>query len=939
MNVKVAADQPSETVQLIDWANAANNDFAIAEEVTLHGDLERRPDLVLYLNGIAFGVIELKNSRVSVESGIRQSLSNQQPQFNSWFFSTVQFVFAGNDSQGLRYGTILTPEKFFLPWKEDEQDNSRFKLDKYVVKMCNQDRVLELMRYFIIFDKGIKKLPRPHQYFAVKAAQNSVVAKEGGIIWNTMGSGKSIVMVVLARWILESNPHARVAIITDRDELDKQIEGVFAGTGNEMVRATSGADLIANLGMATPRLICSLIHKFGVRQEGDFDQFIKDLGAKSARTVGEIYVFVDECHRTQGGKLHRAMKAIMPKAIFYGFTGTPLLKKDRATTIETFGRYVHTYKYSEGVEDGVVLDMVYQSRDIEQSLSDQAKIDAWFDAKTAGLNDYKKAALRAEWGTMQQVLSSKERMDRIVEDIVFDFAVKPELSDPENCAQAMLVTSSVYEACRYFELFDKTSLKGKVALVTSYSPYAGDVTLEEIGENTETAKQFIYNTYELLLGSVNPDPGKNKAETYRDWAKAAYAATDKPYSDNPGRLRLMIVVDMCLTGYDAPQCTYMYLDKPMQDHALFQAITRTTRVAGSWKLYGQIVDYKQLFSKVQNAIGVYNSELDETEDGVSPQVVINNRLEEGRKRLESALETIEAVCEPVRPPKSELEFIQYFCGNIEVPTEITETEPRRAALYGAVLSLVRAWANIADDTTGAGYSDNDSKSIKTRVEQYAKLRDTIRNAAGEIIDLKAYEADMRYLIDTYITAKAPIIQSTFANVPLLQIIARSSVEDAVKALPDDIQGNKEAVAETIINNVRSTIVKEHLNDPAFYDKMSNLLAAIVQDLRAKTLAYKDFLAKVGELAKTVVEGPAAGLPAELVTPGSRAIFNNLTGRSEDKRLELALNLDIAIKENRPADWRGNMAREQVVKRAMYEVLGDAQEVEDLFAVIKQQRDY
>ncbi len=371
--VKIEAGKVTETVHLINWHEPGKNDFAIAEEVTLKGNHERRPDLVLYINGIAVGVIELKNSRMSIGDGIRQSLSNQQPEFNAWFFSTVQFIFAGNDSEGLQYGTIGTPEKYFLRWKEDEQDNLRFKLDKYLHKMCEKDRLIELMHDFVLFDGGVKKLPRAHQYFGIKAAQDSVRQRKGGIIWHTQGSGKSIVMVLLAKWILENNPHARVAIVTDRDELDKQIERVFTDVGEPITRTSSGRDLMSRLGQATPRLMCSLVHKFGRKDVDDFDAFIKELEAQPSQTVGELFVFVDECHRTQSGKLHRVMKALMPNAVFIGFTGTPLLAKDRATSFEVFGRYIHTYKFSEGVEDGVVLDLVYEARDIDQHLGSQEK--------------------------------------------------------------------------------------------------------------------------------------------------------------------------------------------------------------------------------------------------------------------------------------------------------------------------------------------------------------------------------------------------------------------------------------------------------------------------------------------------------------------------------------------------------------------------------------
>ena len=266
--------------------------------------------------------------------------------------------------------------------------------------MCRKERLLELMRDFVLFDGGVKKLPRVHQYFGVKAAQEHVKRRQSGIIWHTQGSGKSILMVLLARWILEHNPHARVAIVTDRDELDKQIERIFTEAGEAIYRTGSGSDLMRQLGQATPRLLCSLVHKFGRRGVADFEAFIKELESQPCQTVGEVFVFVDECHRTQSGKLHRTMKAMLPNAVFIGFTGTPLLQKDKQTSLEVFGSYIHTYKFSEAVEDKVVLDLVYEARDIDQRLGSEDRIDAWFEAKTRGLNGWQKDELKKHWGTM-----------------------------------------------------------------------------------------------------------------------------------------------------------------------------------------------------------------------------------------------------------------------------------------------------------------------------------------------------------------------------------------------------------------------------------------------------------------------------------------------------------------------------------------------------------
>ena len=872
VGVKTEAGKVTETVPLINWAEPEKNDFAIAEEVTLRGGHERRPDLVLYINGIAIGVIELKNSRASIGDGIRQNLSNQQPEFNAWFFSTVQIVFAGNDSEGLKYGAVETQEKYFLRWKEDEADNSRFKLDKYLLKMCDKKRLLELMHDFVLFDGGVKKLPRVHQYFGVKAAQQHVHDYKGGIIWHTQGSGKSIVMVLLGKWILENKPNARVIIVTDRDELDKQIKDVFIEAGETIHRTSSGQDLMSQLGQAKPRLMCSLVHKFGKKGVKDFDAFIKELQAQPCQTVGEVFVFVDECHRTQSGRLHRTMKALLPNAVFIGFTGTPLLKQDKQTSMEVFGGYIHTYKFSEAVEDEVVLDLVYEARDIDQQLGSQDKIDAWFDAKTRGLNDWQKAALREQWGTMQKVLSSRSRMDRVVEDIVFDFGVKARLNNQRGTA--ILVASSIHDACRYYELFQKTAFKGKCAVVTSYNPQTQDVTLEETGANTETDKQFIYNTYTALLKDVEPRPNMTKTETYEEQAKELF-------KDQPANMKLLIVVDKLLTGFDAPSCTYLYIDKSMQDHGLFQAICRTNRLDGDDKEFGYIVDYKDLFKNLVNekgtgALQVYTTELDHSEGGADPAILMQDRLTKGRERLDHAREAIALLCEPVEPPKGELEHIRYFCGNTEIPDDLKAHEPQRVGLYKSTATLVRAFANIADELESAGFRTAEISRIKQDVKRYVDLREIIRKASGESLDLKAYEADMRHLIDTYIEASAPRKISQFDDMGLLELIVRSGMADAINSLPDGIKNSQGAVAETIANNVRSKIIKEHLNDPAYYDRMSAVLDEVIADLRAKRIDYAEFLKRVADLAKKVQTGVVDEMPEALKRSSAlRALYNNL----------------------------------------------------------------
>jgi type I restriction enzyme R subunit len=948
IEVKVSAGDNYETVKLINWEDPTDNDFYIAEEVTYKGNKTKRPDIVLYINGIAIAVLELKRGIVDIGEGIRQNITNMQDRFIEPFFGTNQILFAGNDSEGLRYGSISSPEKFYFSWKEDEKDSTRLMLDKYLIKMCAKERIVELLNDFVLFDGGIKKLPRVHQYFAIKEAQKYVKRYEGGIIWHTQGSGKSLTMVYLAKWILEHNPKARIAIVTDRDELDKQIEGVFTDAGETIFRTRSGRDLMGKLGQPTPRLLCSLVHKFGRKDVKDFEKYIKELKENPVQIAGELFVFVDECHRTQSGKLHRTMKAMLPNAVFIGFTGTPLLKKDKQTSLEVFGKYIHTYKFNEGVEDGVILDLMYEARDIDQKLTSERKVDEWFKAKTRGLNDFQKAELKKKWGTMQNVLSSRSRMEKIVTDIVFDFSTKRLLRSSRS--NAILVANSIYEACEYYKLFQKTSFKGKCAVVTSYSPNTSHVTTEDTGANTETQKEAIYNLYEEILKEIVPQGNKSKTETYEDWAK-------NKFKTEPANMKVLVVVSKLLTGFDAPSCAYIYLDKSMQDHGLFQAICRTNRVDGEDKDYGYIVDYRGLFDSVGQAISVYTSELDM--DDFEPEdidIMLQDRIEVGKKRLDNAMEELALLCEPVVPPRGTLEYIHYFCGNPEDEDDLKNTALRRTQLYKKTVAFIRAYANIADELQEAGYSVKEIGSIEKELNFYVKLREQIQKASGETLDMKTYEADMRHLLDAYILAEEPEDITPFEGMSLLDIISNEGVAEAIGALPKGIKGNQGAIAETIENNVRKKIIKEQQVDPAFFERISKLLDELIKLRNAGAIAYEEYLKRIAELAKQATSGKSDDTPDEIKSVGMRVLYNNL-----DENLDLVIKIDAVLKTKSPADWRGVKARENVVKRNIYDTLvndladehpthsqlvseppegyGLPAKVEKIFSIIKEQQEY
>ena len=956
--VKVRPDvsEHNVTVWLIDWEHPDNNEFAIAEEVTVAGENTKRPDLVLYVNGIALGVLELKRSTVSVTEGIRQNLDSQKKEFIQPFFPTVQLVMAGNDTEGLRYAVIETPEKYWLRWKETEvhPDAGDNPLLRELSQLCGKERLLEIIHDFLVFDAGVKKICRHNQYFGVKAAQVRVQRREGGIIWHTQGSGKSLTMVWLAKWIREHITNSRVLIITDRTELDEQIEMVFYGVDEDIHRTKSGADLVHVLNTDDEWLIGSLIHKFGSSEEGDIDAFLKDIQKHLPQDFyakGEIFVFVDECHRTQSGKLHEAMKALLSGAMLTGFTGTPLLKEDKKRSIETFGPYIHTYKYDEAVSDGVVLDLRYEARDIDQNVTSQAKIDQWFDIKTRGLTDVARAQLKQRWGTMQKVLSSQNRLEKIVDDILLDMETRDRLKSGHG--NALLVSDSIYSACRYFEMFERSNLAGKCAIVTSYRPAPADIKGEETGEGlTEKLRQ--YGIYRKMLAEYFNEPEESAMHKVVQFEKEV----KKRFIKQPGQMKLLIVVDKLLTGFDAPSATYLYIDKQMQDHGLFQAICRVNRLDGDDKEYGYVIDYKDLFRSLEQSIKDYTGEAFDGYDTADVKGLLKDRLKQGRERLEETREGVKALCEPVELPHDTTAYLHFFCAAESGDAhQLRDNEPKRVALYKLAAAFLRAYANLANEMREAGYSDAEAQEIKAEVDHYEKVRQEVKLASGDYIDLKVYEPAMRHLLDTYIRAEESERLSAFDDLTLVQLVVERG-QDALDVLPGNIRKSREAVAETIENNVRRLIIDETAVNPKYYEKMSELLDALIRRRRQEAIDYKTYLAKIVELTRKVAKPETQDTyPTSIKNAALRALFDNLeepqasavrepppphygTKPTVKTREMKALALDREIRRVKKADWRGNTFKEREVRNAIKSELRDDEELANtIFEIVRNQRDY
>lgn len=935
VNVSPDVGTKKITVNLIDWEHPDKNQFYIAEEVTINSStpdsFTKRPDLVIYVNGIALAVIELKRSKVSVHDGIRQTIGNQQENFIRPFFSTVQLLFAGNDSQGLYYGVIDTPEKFWLRWKEPDASIPN-ELDRSVTQWFNKKRLLEMIHDFLVFDAGVKKVCRPNQYFAVKAAQPRCKKKEGGVIWEAQGSGKSLIMVWLAEWIHENIDNSRVVIITDREELDEQISDGFKDTGETIARAKSGAGLIGMLNEEAPWLLCTLIHKFGkknvegkgdmvgVKSEIPLKKYLEDIVAQlpqGFKAKGNIFVFIDECHRTQGGYLHEAMKTIMGKDVMMiGFTGTPLLHTQKKDTWQTFGPLIHAYRFNEAVEDGVILDLRYESRKVDQFLGNKDKIDAWFEKKTKGLNKVAAARLKGRWATMQNLFSSRQRIDAVVGDICLDMDTMPMLVNRRG--NAILVADSIYQACRYWDAFQKTALKGHCAVITSFEAKADDINMASSGEN-ESEDEYKYRIYKEMTD------GHKSVSAFEAYAK-------KEFIDHPKNMRLLIVVDKLLTGFDAPSACVLYIDKHMENHNLFQAICRVNRVDGDDKEYGYIVDYQNLFECISGAIGDYTSDGAALSgyDKEDIEGYIKEKNKACRKDLEEAKEQVEALLALVHPQTRE-GFFRYFVYDDNAPEEemdkqLDDNAEKRSKLYKYVRRYLNCYANLANSLEDMGYNEAERKEYAECAKKYDALKREIELRSNDHIDMRRYEPDMRQVLDLYVKAEDSEVIAKLDDTSFLDILAAQN-EEQLNDLPDELKDEYgRASAETVEANLREVIRKDSPFNPAYYGKLSIILQELIDKRKKEMLDYEEYMKELIELVKKARGKSANSYPESIKTPGMRALYDNL-GQNE----YLAIRAHEVIRENAIVGFRDNRLKQRKLIKALAKLLGDemAQKIYDI----------
>lgn len=949
IKAKPSEDQNEEDVLLFDFDNFLNNDFAVAEEVSFKDPLTgsgARPDLVVYVNGIALAVIELKSCMVNSEEAVKQHLSNQIDLIPS-FFTTTQFTVAASQDSGFSYATILTPLKFWCYWKKDHQEPGTKISDKEAFESFFAPEVfMTMFRYGVIDDGGVKKVMRPHQLYALKAAIPRLKNKQSGVIWHSQGSGKSLTMVWLAQYIKHNFNNARVIVLTDRTELDLQIKNGFSHAGESPVQAKSGDNLLQLLSGAENWLICSLIHKFGRHIDKDtgeivvgkddvpirLDKYLEELRQIIAQKYPDgfnvkgdnIFVFVDECHRTQGGKLHEAMRKILGKDVMLiGFTGTPLLKdqkknayKDFAKTSEVkFGTFIHQYLHKEAVGDHVVLDLEYEARDVEQSISSKDRLDKKKDEITQGLSDERRQMIEDRWTTLEKVYSSKERIERIGYSIIDD--VESKLLKNDWC-NAMLIAGDIYSAYKYYEFFQNictnTALKNRCAVVTSYNPSDYDLRKQAVSVEAENRNQFKNK----MARQSWQDAGVADGVKYEEWAKDLFI-------HRPACMKLLIVVDKLLTGFDAPSATYLYIDKQMKDHALFQALCRVNRLGvevedaygnkiSTHKEFGLIVDFKHSFGNIENAVNMFNN----AESGLvnfsdeDIEGLLNDAIDKNKETLEYRIRAYNAL-------KGEWERLglwlqdrdkrlQKLSEYYTTDKEGVKAEEQRKTLYKITGDLVAAYNNIADFMNKAGYTKAQTEDIERLAKEAACINRYIKQQSGDDFDPKNYDPQMRALLDQYIRAEdAEIIVPATAEFSFLDLIDSDTDPEAyAKKLRSQTRSDKSA-ASVIEGNARSVINSYKEKDPELYKKFSQRLQELLEKKDADT---KDFIAKITKIISLIKEAKSGGAnyPGQIKSKFARALWNNhqeWDGDNSDlnKRIKEITDIENCIEEEAGAKWR------------------------------------
>ena len=890
----------SFNLKYIDWEHPENNLFHVTEEFSVESQDKlhnARPDIVLFINGIPFAVIECKAPHVSVDQAVEQMIRNQQADDIPQLFKYAQIVMATNKN-AVKYATAGTPKKFWSVWKEQDTafldsqlaqlvtDRAPTEQDRNIISLFHRERLMELTRYFVLFDANVKKICRYQQYFAIReiiktiAQQDSKGNRQSGVIWHTQGSGKSLTMVMLAKYILMElavcNP--RVVIVTDRKELDGQIAATFAHTRLNPARATSGRHLVELVTNGKADVITTIINKFNTAERLDAKNNSRD-----------VFVLIDESHRSNYGSMAAKMHTVFPNACYIGFTGTPLMKREK-NTLTKFGKLIHKYTIQDGVEDGAIVPLIYEGRFVEQKV-DEENIDMWFQQTTKRLTDPQKEDLRRKWSSIRRLTSTDARIKRIALDINNHFV----LGFKDTGFKAMLATNYKRDAIRYLKCFEQF---GDLNCAVVISPPDMRESVDDIDEGTDN---MVIEYWEKMMKQYGD------ADTYEEAMKNKFC---------DGEIDILIVCSKLLTGFDAPVCQVLYIDKELKEHGLLQAIARTNRLRDG-KEYGLIVDYRGLIQKLDAAMDMYSGAgLENFEGGDLRGVVIDVLEALGQLRTAyTNLMDLFADVEDLRDTEA-----------VEVALA---DEKKREQFYNLLCAFGRA-LNLAlnSEQVYAALPGDERKKYQNRFVFFSKVRRSVKIRYCDAIDNREYEPLMQNLLDTHLSV-AGLKQITNP----VDILNKDDFERELEEL-----GSLRAKADAITSRLSKSISAKYEENPAYYDSFSKRIKDALDQYKEKVISEAEYLAKMRSIMEDYHSGKSSVSYPERIKRNihAQAFYGVITALFDDAQIEemtpdfaaeIAEEITAIIAKHSRVDWTNN----QTIHNRI------SQDIDDLFYAYEKNR--
>ena len=883
----------SFNLKYIDWEHPENNlyhvteEFAVESQDKLHN---ARPDIVLFINGIPFAVIECKAPHVSVDQAVEQNIRNQQADYIPQLYKYAQIVLATNKN-AVKYATAGTPKKFWNVWKEENDEFMNAMLAKHVaerapteqdrnlISLFSLNRIMELIRYFVLFDANVKKICRYQQYFAIKEIIKTIRQKDdkgnrqSGVVWHTQGSGKSLTMVMLSKYILmelaSCNP--RVVIVTDRKELDGQIAATFAHTRLNPARATSGRHLVDLVKSGKADVITTIINKFNTAERLDTKNYSKD-----------VFVLIDESHRSNYGSMASKMRTVFPNACYIGFTGTPLMKREK-NTMARFGKLIHKYTIRDGVEDGAIVPLIYEGRFVEQKV-DEENIDMWFQQTTKRLTDPQKEDLRQKWSSIRRLTSTDARIKRIALDINNHFI----MGFKDTGFKAMLATNYKRDAIRYLKCFEQF---GDLTCGVVISPPDMRESVDDIDEGTDDLVIAYWNKMMNQYGD---------ADAYEEAMKNKFC---------DGEIDILIVCSKLLTGFDAPVCQVLYIDKELKEHGLLQAIARTNRLREG-KEYGLIVDYRGLIQKLDAAMDMYSGAgLENFESGDLKGVVVD--VLEAIGQLRAAYSNLMDLFSDVKD-LSDTEAVEVSLAD----------EKKREQFYNLLCVFGRA-LNLAlnSEAVFEAISREDRQMYRASFVFFSKVRRSVKLRYCDGIDNSEYEPLMQNLLDTHLSV-AGLKQLTNP----VDILNKDDFERELEEL-----GTIRAKADAITSRLSRSISAKYEENPAYYDSFSKRIKDALEQYKEKVISEAEYLAKMKSIMEDYHAGKSFVSYPERIKHNvhAQAFYGVLTALFDDAEIEemtpdfaaeIAEEITAIIAKHSQVDWTNNQTIHDRI----------SQDIDDLF---------